>query len=99
MNFIAIENFNFINFLISKAGKNTEFFKLNIVNEVTGALATPFCYCLQIKIYLRMFSVCNFDSSSNLFFFKDKSNDQITSEKYSKLVFVTLFDNTFKKCI
>lgn len=46
INFIAIENFNFINFLISKAGKSTEFFKLNIVNEVTGALATPFCYCL-----------------------------------------------------
>lgn len=46
-----------------------------------------------------MFSVCNFDCSSNLFFFKDKSNDQITSEKYSKLVFVTLFDKTFKKCI
>lgn len=35
INFIGIENFNFINFFISKAGKNTEFFKLNIVNEVT----------------------------------------------------------------
>lgn len=44
INFIGIENFNFINFFISKADKNTEFFKLNIVNEVTGALATSFCY-------------------------------------------------------
>lgn len=46
INFIGIENFNFINFFISKAGKNTEFLKLNIANEVTGALATSFCYSL-----------------------------------------------------
>lgn len=46
INFIGIENFNFINFFISKAGKNIEFLKLNIVNEVTGALATSFCYSL-----------------------------------------------------
>lgn len=45
MNFIVIENFNFINFLISKVGKNIEFLKLNIVNEVIGVLVIFFCYC------------------------------------------------------
>lgn len=44
INFIGIENFNFINFFISKVDKNIEFFKLNIVNEVIGVLVIFFCY-------------------------------------------------------